>query len=134
MTMNWGMTSCLDPRSCKAILVLNHNSQRGRAQGWCASLRPPNPAPLSTSLLVQFHVGPEQNGKAVRVPGLWGSLRVAESVNDASAGARTRQPHPRPAPESACQTLVSGYNQQLPPAARVLSKAQLREIKFMGVI
>lgn len=34
---------------------------------------------------------------------------------------------------AACQTLVSGYNFQLPPAAQVLSKAQLREIKFMGV-
>lgn len=35
---------------------------------------------------------------------------------------------------TACQALVSGYNFQLPPAAQVLSKAQLREIKFMGVI
>lgn len=54
-------------------------------------------------------------------------------MNDASEGARDAWPTLL-LELTACQTLVSGYNLQLPPAALVLSKAQLREIKFMGVI
>lgn len=56
------------------------------------------PAPASTSLSGKSHFRPEPDEKALRVLSLRGRLRTAESMNDASAGARAPWPHPHPVP------------------------------------
>lgn len=96
--------------------------------------RGPRPFPGMPLLLQASQPSLLQGRANYKSPACHRPLEKSESMNGSRQVPGTQGSSLARCQDAACQTLVSGYNLQLPSAARVLSKAQLREIKFMGVI